>query len=378
MSAHAHARAGVTATGGTLVLEDGAGVDFTALRAARRQRVLDLMAEQGVDLLLVGRAANVRYVVGHRPIWRGVVTGWAPFGALHVDGTIRLLHSTWDDGVPAEVDHEHITGLSWNPRTIVADIIGTGLADAARIGVDGMTPNMAMLFGGVAPDAELVDGEALLRQARRLKLPLEVECVRTAVALTEGALSEAASGIEPFVDGRHLKGAFHEAMGRYGLSHPAWEGTFGPDGDLDRRIGEGDLVRLGGALSFGGYEAPVVRTRRCGGTPAGTHDLVARTTGALDRVVEACRAGATTAHLRGAWVADGDPLPDAFPLVQGTGLGVEGPIVGGAHGPEVAPEEIDVGMVLTLTAQLEGFVTSETVHVTEQGPERLTRLSPLP
>lgn len=362
------------ATGGTLVMEDGAGVDFAALRADRRTRVLERMADEQVDLLLLGRQANVRYVVGHRPIWRAVVTGWAPFCALRADGTIHLLHSTWDDGVPSEVDHDHITGLSWNPRTIVGDIVGTGLADARTIAVDGMTPNMAMLFQGVAPDARLVDGEAILRRARQVKLPAEVECIRTALALTEGALEQVASHLAPGVDGRSLKGAFHEAMGRYGLSHPAWEGSFGVDGELDRPAADGDLVLLAGALSFGGYEAPVARTRACGHAPDGTDELVDRTNSALDRVVETCRPGQTTGDLRAAWLASGEALPTRLPLVQSTGLGMEAPVVGGATGPDAPDQPLEQGMVLTLTGAVDDLVVSETVLLTDGAPERLTRL----
>ena len=55
---------------GTMVLEDGTGVDFAALRAARREKVLAAMAEGGVELLLLGRQGNARYVAGHRHIWR--------------------------------------------------------------------------------------------------------------------------------------------------------------------------------------------------------------------------------------------------------------------------------------------------------------------
>ena len=79
----------------------------------------------------------------------------------------------------------------------------------------------------LAPDAELVDGEALMRGVRAVKLPAEIECIRTAVALAEGALTAAAAEIRAGVDRARLKGAFHEAVGRYGISHPNAEGRFG-------------------------------------------------------------------------------------------------------------------------------------------------------
>ena len=171
---------------GTMALEDGTGVDFAALRAApgagagrhggRRRRPP-----------AVGRQGNARYVAGHRPIWRAVVTAWAPFCALRADGGVHLLHTTWDDGVPEEIPHEHLSGLSWSPRTIVGDIAGIpGLAEAKVVATDGLSSGLALLLGHLAPDAELVDGESLMRGVRAVKLPAEVECIRTAVALTEG------------------------------------------------------------------------------------------------------------------------------------------------------------------------------------------------
>ena len=169
-----------------MALEDGTGVDFAALRAGRRERVLAAMAEGGVDLLLIGRQGNARYVAGHRPIWRAVVTAWAPFCALRADGAVHLLHTTWDDGVPAEIPHENLTGLSWSPRTIVGDIAGIpGLAEATVVATNGL-PGPGHAARPPAPDAELVDGEALMRGARAVKLPAEVECIRTTVALTKG------------------------------------------------------------------------------------------------------------------------------------------------------------------------------------------------
>ena len=278
---------------GTMALEDGTGVDFAALRADRRERVLAAMAEGGIDLLLLGRQGNARYVAGHRPIWRAVVTAWAPFCALRADGGVHLLHTTWDDGVPEEIPHENLSGLSWSPRTIVGDIAGIpGLAEAKRVATDGLSSGLAMLLGHLAPEAELVDGETLMRDVRAVKLPAEVDCIRTAVALTEGALTGRGLEIRAGVDPARLKGAFHEAMGRYGISHPNAEGRFGSGTPLV----DGELVPLEGALTFAGYEAAAGRTRVCGGGPTPS---AAAWRAAMDEVIARCRAGEPVPSARG-------------------------------------------------------------------------------
>lgn len=329
---------------GTLALEDGTGVDFPALRAGRRARVLEAMAAAEVDLLLLGRQGNARYVAGHRPIWRAVVTPWAPFAALRADGGVHLLHTTWDDGVPEEIPHEHLSGLSWSPRTIVGDIAAIpGLAEAERLATDGMSSGLATLLGHLAADAELVDGESLMRGVRATKLPTEVECLRTALALTEGALTAAAAEIGPGVDPARLKGAFHEAMGRYGISHPNAEGSFGSGSP----IAEGDLVPLAGALAFAGYEGAVGRSRWCG-TPASS--VAEDWRAAMDAAIETCRPGVS-------------PSDIAVDDLHGVGVGVET-----LHGP------LEAGMVLGLHLTVGDYRGADTVLIADDTPQRLTRL----
>ena len=55
----------------------------------------------------------------------------------------------------------------WNPRLTVEALANIdGLSRATSIGVDGMSPGMAQLFQTLAPNAELVDGEQLMRGVR--------------------------------------------------------------------------------------------------------------------------------------------------------------------------------------------------------------------
>ena len=55
-------------------------------------------------------------------------------------------------------------------------------------------PGMAQLFGTLAPNADLVDGEQLMRGVRAAKLPAEIDCIRVALAIAEGAMTETTSG----------------------------------------------------------------------------------------------------------------------------------------------------------------------------------------
>src|SRR3954465_6328588 len=96
--------------------------DDRALRSGRRARALNQMAAHDLDILVLGRQANVRYVTGAPQLW---VAGTRPFGPTCVmvreSGEIHLL-STWDEGVPDDIPHENLYGISWNPLNTIANL----------------------------------------------------------------------------------------------------------------------------------------------------------------------------------------------------------------------------------------------------------------
>ena len=384
---------------GTMALEDGAGLDFAALRTARRDRVFGAMADHDLDVLMLNRGGNARYVTGHRPIWRSVVTPWAPMcTVVRSTRQIHLMAATWDDGIPTDVPHESLSQLMWNPRKIFGSISAIpGLADAERIGVDGMSPAMPAALELFAPKARLVDAERVLRGVRAVKLDAEIDCIRMAISMTEGALAAIRADVRPGATEQAVKGRFHEEMTRFGVNHPAWEGTFCstprdarasdpaplrllPDG---RTLNAGDLVAVAASVPYAAYEGVVARTWPCTGPTgepsAAQRSLYRRWQGALDAVVERCRPGVALAELPRAWTATGEALP-SIPLVLGVGLGVEAPVVGGAGALAPPEETLRPGMVLGVQGYVwergvGGYLGGETIHVTETGPERLTRLS---
>src|SRR3954463_1543388 len=113
--------------------------DSRALRCGRRERALAQMAEHDIDILVLGRQANVRYVTGAPQLW---VAGTRPFGpiceVIRATGEIHL-NSTWDEGIPDEISHDHLYGLAWNPMTLI-DVLKQlpGAATARRVGTDSL------------------------------------------------------------------------------------------------------------------------------------------------------------------------------------------------------------------------------------------------
>src|ERR1700757_5511594 len=94
--------------------------DARALRLGRRQRALAQMEAYDLDILVLGRQANVRYVTGAPQRW---IAGTRPFGPVCVvvraTGEI-FLNSTADEGIPEEIGRDRLYGLAWDPLTPIA------------------------------------------------------------------------------------------------------------------------------------------------------------------------------------------------------------------------------------------------------------------
>jgi Xaa-Pro aminopeptidase len=268
-----------------------------------------------------------------------------------------------------------------------------GLAGARRIAVDGMQPGLAKLLAMLAPDAELIDGEALMSELRAVKLPAEIECLRTAIAMAEGALTAVALELRPGVTEFELKGAFQEAVCAYGINHPTYEGAFCAtprEGNAPYRriptarpVGAGELVTMLGSVHYAGYEGVAGRTRPCFGPAGGVSNaqraLARRFVAAHDAVVDSCVAGAHPSALLDAWNQRGEVA--VVPIAYGIGLGVEAPVVDERSVHLDRP--LAAGMVLVVQGYVSepgvgGYFGADTVLVTDGAPEKLTNLSHAP
>src|ERR1700704_4574177 len=134
--------------------------DARSLRAGRRERALAQMAAHDLDVLVLGRQANIRYVTGAPQLW---VAGTRPFAPICVvvraTGEIHL-NSSWDEGMPEEIHHDHLYGLAWSPMTLIEVLRNIdGAATAGRVGTDALSPTFAQLLPIAFPNADLVDGE---------------------------------------------------------------------------------------------------------------------------------------------------------------------------------------------------------------------------
>ncbi|MDG4668559.1 M24 family metallopeptidase [Mycobacterium sp. 236(2023)] len=359
--------------------------DDLALRTGRRERVLAEMAAADLDILVLGRQANVRYVTGAPQLW---VAGTRPFAPICVlvrtTGDIHL-NSSWDEGIPDEIGHDHLYGLAWNPMTLIEVLKNIdGAETAARVGTDAMSPTFAQLLPMAFPKAEFVDGEAAMKAARRGKTADELRVLRGALAVAERGLAAAVSGLEAGITEQALNGVLMEAMAAGGFSTSATQdGVWitSPEhswrvGRRDGRIGEGDLVAFAAGALADGYVGEVGRTWPVGEDTPEVQALYRRSNDLWDRLLDACRPGAPAADLLNAYEAAGESLPP-IPVAHGLGLGFDPPVVSPDLPATSAAERLDPGTVLAVTSYVwepgVGAVFSrDAVLINDDGPEVLT------
>lgn len=358
--------------------------DAKALRTGRRERVLTQMAEHDIDILVLGRQANVRYVTGAPQLW---VAGTRPFGPIcEVIGETGDIHlnSTWDEGIPDEIGHDHLYGLAWNPMTLIEVLKKLpGAATARRVGTDSLTPTFAQLLPMAFPAAELVDAEPALRAARRIKTADEIGVLRGALGVAERALEAARAELAPGVTERTLTGALMEAMAAGGITTPATQdGAWITPKDhswrrdsAEGRVAEGDLVALSAGALADGYVGEVGRTWPVGDVPD-ADELFRRSNALWERLIEACRPGGVATDLLSAYEAAGEALP-ATPVAHGLGLGFDPPVISADLPATSAEERLEPGMVLAVTGYVwqpgVGAVFSrDAVLIRDDGAEVLT------
>lgn len=358
--------------------------DAKHLRSGRRERVLAQMAANDIDILVLGRQANVRYVTGAPQLW---VAGTRPFGpiceVIRSTGEIHL-NSTWDEGIPDEIGHDHLYGLAWNPMTLI-DVLKKlpGAAGFRRVGTDSLTPTFAQLLPMAFPNAELVDAEPALRAARRIKTPDEIAVLRGALGVAEHALEAARAELAPGVTEQSLTGAMLEAMAAGGVTTPATQdgAWITPKdhswrrGSSDGRVRKGDLVALSAGALADGYVGEVGRTWPVGEV-RGADDLFRRSNELWDRLIAVCKPGGVAGDLLSAYEAAGEALP-ATPVAHGLGLGFDPPVVSADLPETCAKERLEPGMVLAVTgyvweAGVGAVFSRDAVLIGDDGAEVLT------
>ena len=312
------------------------------------------MERVGIDALVLGREANARAVSDADRLWLAGTRAFAP-GCIVVREpvAVHLLANSnagFESFPPAQ-----LYPITWNPERLFGALQAIpGFTAARRVGVDGMSPGMHLLFGALLPDAEIVDAGPLLAELWRVPTRERIAGVAEAARIARAGLEAMAALLYDGARARVLRGACAARFAALGVTTPAFEGVAAPiDGGTsswlppERLLGAGEHVTLRAGVLYHGWEASVARTYIVGSPaielppPAGWKELL-----------DAVRTGTRVSELR-----------DRDAVVYGVGRGVE------PYGDDF---ELDVGMSVAVELYRGGCVQQDVLQLTEHGTVSLT------
>lgn len=346
--------------------------------APRLTRLRSVLAEEGLDALLVTRLVNIRYLTGF--------TGSAAMLLVQEDDLLFVSDGRYGEqaaqqlgtaGVDARIE---ITGVG--QREVLAD------ACPPRLGVEAHGITWAQQRAWDSdwfPTSELVPTQGLVERLRRSKDPGEVARISAACGIGDDALAAVVHLIGEGVTERELAFELELAMRRLGAEAMSFDPIVaaGPNGakpharPSDRVVAEGDLVVLDFGCIVDGYCSDMTRTLGVGELADDLRHMydVVLESQAAGR--EAVRAGATCAEVDLACrsIIESAGWGDAF--MHGTGHGVGLEIHEDPRVAQTGGDTLLLGDVVTVEPGvylpgLGGVRIEDTLFVTADGSEPLT------
>ena len=366
---------------------------FTAAEFAdRTSRVVTRLQQAGLAFALFDETEAMTWLTGYgnsETRWRCVGIGpeAEPFFLIRSLDAAPCKERSWITDVPIFRDWE-------DPMpTLVAALAKRGLTRAV-IGVDFgsycMPPARLAALRAALPDVAWVDIGPIVWELRWIKSPAEIALLRRAAEIADTALAAAAAVCVPGAVQRDAARMVMETYFRMGgdagppgpiTASKGWDHLHGHLGD--EAIVTGDIVHIETTPRIHGYSARVMRGVSVG--PAAERlQRTAEQLAALQRQQIAAMRPGVLAREVDAIVRDavlGAGLRTEYDNVTGYTLGLYA-----LSGPRTSdftrsftPAEawvLEPGMVFHMYASAAGAAVSETVAVTENGPEILTGRSP--
>jgi ectoine hydrolase len=304
----------------------------TAELDQRLDRVRQIMAQEGLDGLIVADPSNLFYLTGYNawsfytpqilfiPLDGTPVLAMREMDAL---GAHRTALRYGDDvlGYPESLVHRPDT----HPMVWVAEqlrsrgYVSPSSPGSQRIGFEGDAHFFAVrsylaLREGL-PEWELVESRELVNRVRLIKSDFEITQMRAAGKVASAAMRRAIDAVEA---GRPLNLVAAEVMAAQA------QGADGVDGDYpaivpmfprgegadtphltwtDEQIAPGEAVSIELAGVYRRYHAPLARTVSIGAPSAELERLAEATAEGLNAAIEMMRPGNTPAEATGAWDA---------------------------------------------------------------------------
>jgi Xaa-Pro dipeptidase len=274
-------------------------------------------------------------------------------------------------------------------RQVAAELREHGLADAP-LGVD--VAEIPVLEALRAEGIDVVDGQQVFLEARRIKTPDEISLLTHACSMVDAAYQQLYEFLRPGVRENECVGLVSKVL--YDLGSEYVEGVNAISGERcsphphvysDRLIRPGDPAFFDILHSYNGYRTCYYRTFAVGSASAAQRDAYVRCRDYMDQAIAMVKPGVTTGDIVSLWPrAEDFGFPDemaAFALQYGHGVGLsiwEKPIFSRLVSLD-HPEPLEEGMVFALETYwpaADGWSAArieEEVVVTADGHEVITK-----
>jgi Xaa-Pro aminopeptidase len=383
-------------------------IDLDRLRRERLERLSRKLERSELGAVLSFDFSNIRYMTStHIGTWAmdklirfallprgGEPIVW-DFGSA---ARHHQLFNPWLDGTKrARAGISTLRG-AMHPEAGVAETLARNVAreladrglTGAPLGVDVI--EMPVLAALKAEGIEVVDGQQLFMEARRIKTPDEIALLTHACAMVDAAYDELYAFLRPGVRENECVGLVSKVL--YDLGSEYVEGVNAISGERcsphphvysDRLLRPGDPAFFDILHSHLGYRTCYYRTFAVGSASPAQRDAYTRCREYMDRAIAMVKPGTTTADIVSLWPrAEEFGFADeeaAFALQYGHGVGLsiwEKPIFSRLVSLD-HPEELCEGMVFALETYwpaADGWSAArieEEVVVTADGCELITK-----
>ena len=393
-------------TFGTMAVDWEERVNFERLRNDRLTRIKRMLKESELGALLCFDMNNIRYITST------LIGTWAMdklvrFALLPQDDEPIL----WDFGSAARHHQLYCPWLGERSRAGISTLRGATPPDSGRaedvarkirielaerglqnepLGVDLVEP--AVLFALQREDLNVVDGQQVILEARKIKSQDEITLLDTACSMVDAAYDELYVMLRSGVRESDAVALVNKTLYELGSEHV--EGVNAISGERtnphphnysDRILRPGDPVYFDILHSYMGYRTCYYRTLVIGSASQAQIDAYKRCREILDVAIDMVKPGVTTADIVKLWPkAEEFGFPNeeaAFALQYGHGVGLsiwEKPIFSRLVSLE-HPEKIEEGMVFALETfwpSTDGWSAArieEELVVTNDGCEIITR-----
>jgi Xaa-Pro aminopeptidase len=387
-----------TGTAGINAVDWEQRVDMNRLRDERLARLRAELDRSSLGAVLAFDFSNIRYMSGtHIGTW--AMDKLIRFALLtrHTDPIVwdfgsaakhHALYNPWLDVTTAEADADPNAPHHGAKRPRVESGARAGIstlrgafppdadlaADLAKkikrelekfgvanepLGVD--VVELPVLIALQREGIDVVDGQQVFMEARRIKTPDEISLLTQAASMVDAAYEELYRFLRPGVRENEAVGLVAKTL--YDLGSEYVEGVNAISGERcsphphvfsDRLIRPGDPAFFDILHSWNGYRTCYYRTFAVGSASQAQRDAYSRAREYMDRAISLVKPGATTADIVSVWPkAEEFGFPDemaAFALQYGHGVGLsiwEKPIFSRLTSFD-HPELIEEGMVFAL------------------------------